>query len=312
MYKLREKQTLGDIGVAPKSKLPEEEANVSASNSGQNRLFALLLAGGLIAFLAILQAFGYIDVTTARGLAEAVGIMIVSITLFYFAYILIGGELTESERKRVYVIFFLFIGAALFWAGFEQAGSTLNLFARDYTDRMLGSWEMPASWLQNFNPFFIVIFAPIIGALWINLSSRNLNPNTPVKFGIGLILMGLGFLTMFFAAHIAIRDMQAGMQWLIITYLFHSLGELTLSPVGLSATTKLAPRRFLGQMMGIWFVGTSLGNLIAGLAAGSFDANTPEAIPSLFWSVTMFGVGAGIIFLIISPVLKKWMGDDIH
>lgn len=310
VYKIMENRTLGDIGMLPKKKLPEEVNGQSANSP--NRNFALILTGALIIFLVSLQFFGAIDVTTPRGLAEAVGIMIVTITLFYFAYILIGGGLTESERKRVYVIFFLFIGAALFWAGFEQAGSTLNLFARDYTDRMIGDWELPASWLQNFNPLFIVLLAPVVGALWINLSARNLNPNTPVKFGIGLILMAIGFIVMFFAAHVAIKDMQAGMQWLIITYLFHSLGELTLSPVGLSATTKLAPRRYLGQMMGIWFVGTSLGNLIAGLLAGSFDSNNAQDIPNLFWSVAMFGAGSGILFLIFSPVLKKWMGDDIH
>ena len=191
----------------------------------------------------------------------------------------------------------------------NRQGLPSNLFARDYTNRMIGSYELPASWLQNFNPFFIIIFAPVLGALWIRLSARNLNPNTPIKFGIGLILMGLGFLVMFFAAHIAVGGMEAGMQWLIFTYLLHSLGELTLSPVGLSATTKLAPRRYLGQMMGIWFVGTSLGNLIAGLFAGNFDSENAAQIPSLFWSVVMFGVGSGILFLVFNGVLRKWMGD---
>ena len=308
VYKIYENRTLGNIGVEPKAKLPNLGEGAAAVPS-INKTLAYMLAGGLVALLFILQFTGVIDVTSPRGVAEAVGIAIVAVTLFYFAYIIFAGGLTENERKRVYVIFFLFVGAALFWAGFEQAGSTLNLFARDYTNRMIGSWEMPASWLQNFNPFFIVIFAPILGALWINLSKRNLNPNTPIKFGIGLILMAIGFIVLFFAAHVAIKDMKAGMQWLVITYLFHSLGELTLSPVGLSATTKLAPRRYLGQMMGIWFVGTSLGNLIAGLVAGNFDTNNPQDIPNLFWSVAMFGIGSGILFLIGSPILKRWMGD---
>ena len=305
VYRLTSNRTLGNIGVEPKAKL----AKASGEMTPVNRTLAISLAIGSLALIALLQMFGYIDLATAKGFAEAVAVLIVVITVTYFIFILVAGGLNADERKKVTVIFVLFIGAAIFWAGFEQAGSTLNLFARDYTDRMIGSWEMPASWLQNFNPFFIIIFAPIVGALWIKLAARNINPNTPIKFGIGLILMGLGFLVMFFAAHIAVRDMQAGMQWLIFTYLFHSLGELTLSPVGLSTTTKLAPRRYLGQMMGIWFVATSLGNLIAGLFAGHFDSNNAEQIPSLFWSVVLLGIGGGIIFLITSPILKRLMGD---
>ena len=307
-YRMRAQPTLGDIGLEPKAKLDR----LSRAGQNVNKPSTGLTAGIgalLLLTLFVMQWQGLMDVTTPRGIAEAVGIIIVTVTLFYFAFILLAGGLNAEERRKVGVIFFLFVGGALFWAGFEQAGSTLNLFARDYTDRMIGSYELPASWLQNFNPFFIIIFAPVLGALWIRLSARNLNPNTPVKFGIGLILMGLGFLVMFFAAHIAVRGMEAGMQWLIFTYLLHSLGELTLSPVGLSATTKLAPRRYLGQMMGIWFVGTSLGNLIAGLFAGNFDSENAAQIPDLFWSVVMFGIGSGILFLVFNGVLRKWMGD---
>src|SRR5690606_11676991 len=122
----------------------------------------------------------------------------------YFAYILIAGGLTTDEKKRVAIIFALFIGAALFWSGFEQAGSSLNLFARDHTNRILFGWELPAGWLQNVNPAFIIIFAPVMGALWVKLAARNLNPRTPLKFGVGLILLGLGFLIMHFAAEIVV------------------------------------------------------------------------------------------------------------
>ncbi len=307
-YRLRAQATLGDTGKEPKAKLDRlSAANGDVKNPSKGLTIGLGVL--LLVVLFALQWTNVINFTTPKGIAEGVGVVIVTVTLFYFAFILIAGGLTVDERKRVGVIFFLFIGGALFWAGFEQAGSTLNLFARDYTNRMIGTYELPASWLQNFNPFFIIIFAPILGALWIRLSARNLNPNTPIKFGIGLILMGLGFLVMFFAAHLAVEGLDAGMQWLIFTYLLHSLGELTLSPVGLSATTKLAPRRYLGQMMGIWFVGTSLGNLIAGLFAGNFDSENAAQIPSLFWSVVMFGVGSGILFLIFNSVLRKWMGD---
>ncbi|MEZ5041854.1 MAG: peptide MFS transporter [Saprospiraceae bacterium] len=305
-YRLTADRTLGNIGVQPKAKLKrEEEGSTGESNSMLGIVFAALLIG----LILVLQFTGVIDLTTAKGIAQAVGVIIVSVTLVYFAFILIAGGLNTDEKKRVVVIFFLFIGAALFWSGFEQAGSTLNLFAANNTNLNFLGWEMPAGWLQNVNPLFIIIFAPVIGALWIKLSARQMNPSTPLKFGLGLIMMGLGFLVMFYAAKIVADGTKANMLWLVLTYFLHSIGELTLSPVGLSATTKLAPRQYMGQMMGIWFVGASLGNLIAGLFSGEFDQNNVSAFPDLFMSVVMLGLGAGIIFIITSPLLKKWMGD---
>ena len=300
---------LEGIGVEPKAK------EFKSEDAKANPIFAAILAGAVILLLVALQFTGTIDMTKARGIAEGVGVIIVSVTVAYFMYILLAGGLNTDERKKVIVIFFLFVGAAFFWAGFEQAGSTLNLFARDYTNRSRMGWEMPAGWLQNVNPALIVIFAPIMGALWVKLAARNMNPNTPLKFGIGLILMGLGFLVMVAAANIVVERSAAtdaakvGMFYLVFAYLCHSIGELTLSPVGLSATTKLAPKRYVGQMMGIWFVGAALGNLIAGLFAGGFSETDPSTLPPLFMSVVMIGVGSGIFFLVFSGVLRKWMGD---
>ncbi len=296
---------LGDVGLAPKAKTAEEKAN------GSNTQIAIGLALALAALIAGLQYGGVIDLFTAVGLASAVGVIIVTVTLTYFAYILLGGGLTLDEKRRVMVIFLLFVGAAVFWSGFEQAGSSLNLFARDHTDRFLLGWELPAGWLQNFNPAFIVILAPMMGALWIRLAARNLNPAIPAKFALGLILMALGFLVMYFAAQIVVAGSKAGMGWLIFTYFLHSTGELALSPVGLSATTKLAPRKFMGQMMGIWFVGAALGNLMAGLYAGNFDPENVRQMPDLFLAVVWLGLGAGIIFLALSPLTKRWI-KDVH
>ena len=121
--------------------------------------------------------------------------------------------------------------------------------------------------------------------------------------------MAMGFLVMYYAAQLVEATTKVGMGWLVMTYFLHSIGELTLSPVGLSATTKLAPKQYAGQMMGIWFVGASVGNLIAGLFAGEIDPNNVASLPSLFWSVVQLGVGAGIVFLVISPWLHKWTGD---
>lgn len=299
----RTQGNLGNIGLAPKA---DER---TSSNGKSNNVLPIVLTLTLIAFLMVLQYIGKIDMFTAVGFASAVGIIIVTVTLFYFIYILTSGGLNTDEKKKVVIILLLFIGAAIFWSGFEQAGSSLNLFARDHTDRMFFGWELPAGWLQNVNPMFIIILAPIMGSLWIRLSARQMNPKTPVKFAIGMIFMALGFLVMYYAAQVVTSGVKAGMGWLIFTYFLHSTGELTLSPVGLSATTKLAPRRYLGQMMGIWFVGAALGNLIAGLYSGNFNPENLQEMPSLFLSVVWLGVGAGVIFLALSPWMRKWMGN---
>lgn len=317
---------LGNIGIVPKAKerdAPSENApRISDSpildeglvNSPvynkptRGSISAVIGVVGLIALIAILQITKVIDITTAVGIAQSVGIVIVAVTVFYFLYILIAGGLNDLEKRRVGVIFLLFVGAAVFWSGFEQAGSSLNLFARDHTNRFLANWEVPAGWLQSVNALMIIIFAPIVGALWLRLAARNLNPATPLKFGFGLILLGLGFLVMVFAAQLVAQGTQASMFFLVLTYFLHSIGELTLSPVGLSATTKLAPKRYVGQLMGIWFVALSLGNLIAGLFAGHFDPENVQQMPGLFWSVVQVSVGAGLLFVILSPFVKKWTG----
>jgi POT family proton-dependent oligopeptide transporter len=204
------------------------------------------------------------------------------------------------------VIFFLFIGAALFWSGFEQAGSSMNLFAADLTDRVIFGWEAPASWLQSVNPIFIILFAPIFGWLWVALGSRN--PSIPMKFGLGLILLGIGFLVMAWASVYAMEGILVSPAWLVVTYFLHTSGELCLSPVGLSATTKLAPKPLVGQMMGIWFMGAALGNLVAGLVAGQMET---LPLTRLFGTVAAIVIGSGILFILFKgPIKKLTVGVD--
>src|SRR5690606_38392424 len=136
----------------------------------------------------------------------------------------------------------------------EQAGSSLNLFARDLTDRNIGGWEMPASWLQNVNPFFIIVLAPVFGGLWVWLSKRNANPSIPLKFAFGLFGLAVGFFVLAWGAANATPENPVSPAWLVVTYFFHTAGELCLSPVGLSSMTKLAPKGRVGQMMGVWFI----------------------------------------------------------
>jgi POT family proton-dependent oligopeptide transporter len=225
----------------------------------------------------------------------------------YFTYLLFFAGLELDERKRVVAMIALFSGCAMFWAGFEQTGASLNLFAARHTDRVMFGWEMPAGVLQGVNPLFIIIFAPVFAAIWVNLGRRNLDPAAPAKFALGLMLMGVGFLVMFMAARYVVMDQKVLPTWLIFTYLFHTFGELCLSPVGLSSMTKLAPARFVGQVMGVWFLATAVGNNLAGQFAGDFDPNNLSTMPGQFLYLFWWGFLAGAVMLALTPFIKKMM-----
>lgn len=240
-----------------------------------------------------------------QQVASSLGIIVVALALAYFAYLFILGGLTTIEKKRLVVIIWIFFLAAVFWMGFEQAGSSLNLFARDLTNRQYGDFLMPASWLQNINPIFIIIFAPIFGSIWVWLSKRNANPSIPVKFAMGLFGLSAGFFVIAWGAANASPDNLISPSWLIVTYFFHTAGELCLSPVGLSSITKLAPKGRVGQMMGIWFIGAALGNLFAGITAGQLETLPPDA---LFMNVAKTIGIVGLIALVLSPFIKKLTG----
>ncbi|QDV07764.1 Di-/tripeptide transporter [Planctomycetes bacterium Poly30] len=214
----------------------------------------------------------------------------------------------EIDNKRLFVIFWLFLLSAVFWMGFEQAGSSMNLFARDYTDRNFFGSLLPASWLQNVNAFLIILLAPVFGFVWTWLARKDANPSIPVKFALGLLGLATGFFVLSWGSANAGTGTgeQVGMSWLIVTYFFHTVGELCLSPVGLSSITKLAPRGRTGQMMGVWFIGAALGNLFAGLAAASLGNQEPT---TLFRTVSMIVGAAGIIALLTSPMVKRLTGD---
>ena len=256
----------------------------------------------LAAVLWWLGASGIAPITLV-GFADATGAIVVVLAAVYFAYV-IGFVCNDAtERRRVGACAVLFVGAALFWSGFEQAGSSLNLFTRDYVNRDLwGLVEVPIGSLQAVNPFFIIVLAPVMGALWVKLGDRN--PSIPVKFGLGLVLLGVGFAVLSWGASMSqAGGEQAAMAWLVVTYFFHTVGELCLSPVGLSSMTKLAPDRLVSQMMGTWFMGAALGNLIAGRVAGYIEALPPA---ELFRTVALIVAVAGAVFLVLFKPIK-WL-----
>lgn len=269
------------------------------------KTFAMGIAVVLVAAAALfaLSSYGVLTLTL-EGAAQATGVIIVALAVIYFISALLFFGLDEDEKKRVMLIFLLFIGSAMFWSGFEQAGSSMNLFAERLTDRVIFGWEVPASWLQSINPLFIIILAPVAGSLWVRLGDRD--PSIAAKFGIGLCLLGIGFLVLAWGAVNASDANRVTPVWLVMTYFLHTCGELALSPVGLSSVTKLSPKRLVGQMMGIWFMGTALGNLIAGLVAGQF-----ERLPlvQLFGAVAALAIGSGLIFLVAKGPISRLAGD---
>ena len=273
------------------------------------RKFYLTLGGAfaVVVLVALLTWSGVLAVAITR-VAQSLGVVIVGIAILYFAYLLLFGGHTPQEKKHLIVIFWLFILAAIFWSGFEQAGSSMNLFAERLTDRNVFGWEAPASWLQSVNPIFIILLAPVFGILWTWLDRKHANPSIPLKFALGLLGLAAGFFVLAWGAAQATAANPVTPAWLIVTYFLHTCGELSLSPVGLSSMTKLAPRGRVGQMMGVWFIAASLGNLIAGLVAGQLETLAPAI---LFRSVAMIVGGAGVVALLLSPAVKKLIGAGV-
>jgi POT family proton-dependent oligopeptide transporter len=201
----------------------------------------------------------------------------------------------------------LFTASVVFWAGYEQTGASFNLFAERYTDRHIFGWDMPAGWLQSVDPLFVIAFAPLFAWLWIALGKRGVDPNAAAKFGLALILLGLGFMVMYLAARHVLRGELVLPTWLVLTYLLHTFAELCLSPVGLSYFSKLAPARFVGQIMGVWFLSLALGSNLAGQLSGTYDPSHLESLPGLFLKIFWYGIIAGVVMLLLTPVVRRMM-----
>ena len=262
--------------------------------------------GGVFAVAAIilaLRAAGSLNISIADA-ANVTGGVIVGLAILYFVYMFFAGGLDAVERKRVTAIFVLFIFSAIFWSGFEQAGSSLNLMAERRTDLNVFGWDVPAGFLQSVNAGFIILLAPVFAWIWVALARRNKEPSSPSKFSLGLIFLGLGFAVMIIAAQRSEGGALVSPMYLVLTYLLHTIGELCLSPVGLSTVTKLAPHRMVGQMMGVWFMSISLGNLMAGQVAGQFETMPPAQI---FAMVAMITVGAGVLLALLVIPIKRLM-----
>ena len=223
-----------------------------------------------------------------------------------------------EERRRVIAIFLVCFFVVFFWMAFEQAGSSMNLFADRYTNLQVGSWAIPSTWFQSVNSLFIILLAIPVAGFWESLSRRSKEPSTALKMVLGLFLVGIGFLFLVIGSRsidacIAVHGKTAADTsgicavaspiWLILAYLFHTLGELCLSPVGLSYVTKVAPVRFVSLLMGVWFLANSAANFLAGLLAARTETISSQA---KFFTIPVYtSIGAGILLLILVPLIKK-------
>ncbi len=303
-YSARAKATLGPIGAAS-----------SASPAEQRKVRLISFASvGVIAALVLLVSLGVIHINPVL-LAQRMSVVMLALAVVYFAYLFFFAHLTTDEKKRVAVIVVLFVFATIFWAAFEQAPTSLNLFARDFTDRMVLGWEVPTLWLQSAESFFVILLAPVFAWIWVALARRKLELSSPAKFAFGLAFAGVGFLAMVAASNQVIASaasggtMRVSMWWLTMSYMFQAFGELSLSPVGLSSMTKLAPRRFVGQMMGVWFLADALGNLIAGLVGGHVNPDNLQQMPQLFQRTAMSLFIAAVVCALLAIPIRRMMGE---
>lgn len=305
-YRLRASSTLGAIGTG-------------ASGTSQQKRTVKLVVGAFVAAIVAVIALATTGVITinAKAVAHSMVFLEVGMAAIYFAYLFFFAKLTTDEMKRVAVIIVLFVFAAIFWSGFEQAPSSLNLFAKDFTNRNLFGFEVPFEWLQVVNSFFVVALAPVFAWIWTSLAKRDITPSSPSKFSAGLFFAGLGFLLMVVPVRAVVASggaLKVSMLWLVVSYILQTFGELSLSPVGLSSMTKLAPAKFGGQMMGVWFLAASLGNLIAGIVGGDVDPEKLEVMTPLFVRTTASLFIAAILCALLVRPIRKMMQSvaDTH
>lgn len=276
---------------------------------GQNRRREWMWLWAGVAGVVLLVALGvvYASRINVEALAHQTAWAIGGVALLYFLWAFLLAGLGPVEKRRMVVILVLFVASALFWAGFEQVGSSFSIFAKRHTLRDFGWWEIPASWVQALNPVFVITFAPVVAGLWAWLGRRGRSPSLTTKVSWSLFMLSFGFVL---AAAMAARALASGPvwpTWLMSVVLLHTVGELFISPVGLSAVTKLSPPRLTGQMMGIWFLGSALGDILAGILAGGVTGDAIAQMPVRFSYVALATGALGLVLLLLARWITRLM-----
>jgi len=243
---------------------------------------------------------------------DLIGSAIFALCIIIPAYVISDSSLTKIERERIWVIYIIAFFVIFFWSAFEQAGASLTFFADEQTNRSLFGWEMPASYFQSFNPVFVVIFAPLLSFLWTKLGQKNLDPASPIKQAMGLFLLALGYLVIALGVINVEPGMKVSILWLTSLYFIHTMGELMLSPIGLSMVNKLAPMRFASLLMGVWYLSNATANKFAGMLSGLYpEAGRTKAIlgyhiTTLYDFFMLFVIMSGVAAIILFG-LSKWL-----
>jgi len=280
---LRRLHWLAHVGQAPEADAPRPWVGLTLVTLGTAALLAVMIASDYYAWInPIVYAL------------PVVGI------------IWFGVVQKDEDSRRIAAILVFFVCAILFWAVFEQAGSSLTLFAEELTRNELFGRAFPSSWFQSVNSLFILALAPLFAWLWVRL--REQQPSMPMKFVWGLVFLGLSFALLVPAAKLTVAG-KVSPWWLIAVYFLQTIGELCLSPVGLSAMTKLAPAKLAGLVMGIWFLGTALGNKLAGVVAAEFNAKDPQALAHFFWQQALLVGGLTVLLLVLVPWVRRLTGE---
>lgn len=298
------RKRLANVGLPPKEN-PRLVNDSQSSNLSTTYLMQMLAI--IVIAIAIVAGAAFIY---GGETAITYVLMPVVVVAGLISVILTGmqDKLSLADWKRIGVIIILFSFSTVFWMGFEQASTSLNAFADKLTVTSIFGYNFPSSWLQSVNPFLLVLFAPVLAWIWLRLGNRQ--PSDAIKFSIGLFFGGLGFVVVAYASSFLGADPENNLAskvafwWLVLVYFCHTIGELCLSPVGLSSMTKLAPARMVSLMLGVWFLSISLGNYIAGQIAGKFVADS-KTLVGIFSKVAMIMIGAGIVLALISPLVKK-------
>jgi len=291
---VRSRGLLGSAGLVPNPLGEGRRSKLVFRTKISLVLMMTVILGGLFGLYTI----------DARAFAEGFYYFLCFVAGTYFLYLYFFAGLNSAEKKNLVLLSLLFIGAAAFWSGFDQSASSLSIFARDYTDLSVSGYIIPIGWLQFANPIFVVIFAPIFAGIWMHLAKRNLNPALPIKFALGLVLMAISFMVMLYAVDLAIVSSPVGMRWLVVTYLLQTWGELTLSPVGLAAFSKYSPKKYVGQMFGLWFTASAIGGVLAGLLGGDALGSGLDSISPVFSFMIKYYLLIAVGLIVLSFIIK--------
>lgn len=301
-------EQLGLVAASKVESNKSEKDKAPAKSSSQNIKEFIIWAFGLVALFSLFHfAFEF----------DLIGAFIFSLCIIIPAYVITDRSLTKIEKQRIAVIYMIAFFVIFFWAAFEQAGASLTYFADEQTNRDIFGWTMPASYFQSFNPVFVVVFAPLMSWLWLKLGSKNMEPASPTKQAMGLFLLSVGYLVIALGVHGVEPGVKVSIMWLTGLYFIHSMGELMLSPIGLSMVNKLAPIRFASLLMGIWYLSMATANKFAGMLSGLYpEAAKPKSfigfeIATMYDFFMLFVIISGVAAVILFG-LSKWLQKLMH